>query len=136
MAGEVQDVLLSIPRIYTTIAQFFTIFLYLMYSPKKHTKNKRILMHSFFFIAFISFQYCVSTLNLNLWIFGIILSVALMFIYIYVVSDNNVFTSAYITILAFIVSELVASLAWQLEYFLIVNNNIKFFDFLIYSSTR
>lgn len=130
------EVMLNTPRIYASIAQFLAVFFYIKYSSKKYSNNITIGISIISLIVFVLFHHWALTWPLDLWIFGMFLSFVLMFLNVFLLTKYSVLVSSYITILAFIISELVASITWQLEYFLIVNNFNDFVNVLVYSPLK
>lgn len=136
LMNSATEVLLNTPRIYTSIAQFLAVFFYIKYSSRKFGNGKTIAISTFSLIGFILFHHWALTWPIDFWIIGMFLSFFLMFLNVFLLTNHNVMVSTYITIMAFIISELVAAITWQVEYFLIVNNINGFVNALVYSPFR
>lgn len=121
------EMFLHIPRIYTAVAQWLAISVYIYFSTKRFNKKKTIFIAVIFLAAFIGFHYWADSWHINLWILGMIISVLLMYTYLYTTTNTNYKVTGFNTVVAFVIAELVASLEWQVEYFMITNNFMNFF---------
>ncbi|MDD5293412.1 MAG: hypothetical protein PHW40_03760, partial [Candidatus Izemoplasmatales bacterium] len=120
------DPLLNIPRLYTGIAEWLFCLLYIIFAKKRMKGVPLYLTIAGFMGTMIGFQLLAGTLPIGLWIPGMIFAFLLMFLFIYVTTEQNIISSGYITVLAFVIAEFTASFHWQLYYYAIQTYNIRF----------
>lgn len=120
------DPLLNIPRLYTGIAEWLFCLLYIIFAKKRMKGVPLYLTIAGFMGTMIGFQLLAGTLPIGLWIPGMIFAFLLMFLFIYVTTEQNLISSGYITVLAFVIAEFTASFHWQLYYYAIQTYNIRF----------
>lgn len=120
------DPLLNIPRLYTGIAEWLFCLLFIIFAKKRMKGVPLYLTIAGFMGAMIGFQLLAGTLPIGLWIPGMIFAFLLMFLFIYVTTEQNIISSGYITVLAFVIAEFTASFHWQLYYYAIQTYNIRF----------
>jgi signal transduction histidine kinase len=120
------DPLLNIPRLYTGIAEWLFCLLYIIFAKKRMKGLPLYLTIAGFMGTMIGFQLLAGTLPIGLWIPGMIFAFLLMFLFIYVTTEQNIISSGYITVLAFVIAEFTASFHWQLYYYAIQTYNIHF----------
>ncbi len=109
--------LLDIPRLYTGIAEWMFCLSYIIFAKKRIKGIYLYLTIVGFAGAMIGFQLLAGTLPLSVWIPGMIFAFLLMFFFIYATTKQDIYSSGYITVLAFVVAEFTASLHWQLYYY-------------------
>lgn len=111
------DTLMNIPRLYTGIAEWLFCLAYIVYAKKRFTGLKLYGLIIGFFIVIVGFQLIAGILPLGLWIPGMIFAVFLMFSFIRITTKQNIYTAGYMTVLAFVFAEFIASFHWQLFYY-------------------
>ena len=119
------DVLLNIPRLYTGLAEWLFALLYILFARKRFEGIKLYGIIIGFFIILLGFQYWAGFWPIMLWIPGMIVSVGLMFLFIYIACEMRLRTALYFVSHAFLLAEFTASLMWQIYYFLVVNQSIN-----------
>lgn len=118
--------LLDIPRLYTGIAEWLFCIAYIVYAQKRFSRFKFVGLVIIFGALIIGFQLLAGTLPIAFWIPGMVFAVLLMFLFIYTVTDQNIFTAGYMCVLAFVAAEFIASFQWQLYYYFFTYFNINF----------
>lgn len=118
--------LLDIPRLYTGIAEWLFCIAYIVYARKRFTGFKFVGLVIGFGVLIIGFQLLAGTLPIAFWIAGMVFAVLLMFLFIYTVTDQNIFTAGYMCVLAFVAAEFIASFQWQLYYYFFTYFHINF----------
>ncbi|MFA5692313.1 MAG: ATP-binding protein [Acholeplasmataceae bacterium] len=117
--GTLPEQFINIPRLYTALAQWLSVSIYIFFNRKRFEQRKSIFLSVLFLIIFISFHYWVDSWNINFWVLGMILSVVLMYLYTITLAKLDYLKAGYIAAISFVISEFAASLEWQLEYFLL-----------------
>jgi len=118
--------LLNIPRLYTGIAEWLFCLSYIIYAKKRLNGLSLYGTIIIFLGIIVGFQLLAGTLPIYLWIPGMFFAVFLMFLFIHSVSDQNILTAGYLTVLAFVAAEFIASFHWQLYYYTITTFHIDF----------
>src|SRR5690625_659125 len=112
------ELLPDIPRIYTALAEWLACMVFISVVRRK--------VFGWKFIAFadgalvIQSVFLVLTKNLPIafWIPAMIVAIGMMFLFIYLICDISIVDAGYFTIKAFVAAEFVASLEWQVHFFL------------------
>ena len=121
MEIEVFDVMPDIPRIYTALAEWIACVAMISNLPKRNTGIKRYLI----FVIMLGIQsgYLCMTENVStlLWIPVMVGAVLLMIAGCFVQTDCPLRSCAYLGMEAFMISEFMSSLEWQLDYFFVHN---------------
>ena len=112
------ELLPDIPRIYTALAEWLACMVFISVLRRK--------IFGWKFIAFaggalvIQSVFLVLTKNLPIafWIPAMIVAIGMMFLFIYLICDISIVDAGYFTIKAFVAAEFVASLEWQVHFFL------------------
>ncbi len=133
------DPLINIPREYTAIAEWLFSTLFIIFSHKKLKGWKLSLVILGFLPVFIGYQFLAGILPIIFWIPTMVGSALLIWLYIYVLTEMNVYAVGFYGIQAFIMAEFVASFEWQIYYYFAQNlGDILIisilFVFLIYGS--
>ncbi|MCD8053451.1 MAG: GHKL domain-containing protein [Lachnospiraceae bacterium] len=115
------NVLPTIPRFYTAIAQWSGCMLYLLvyYKQKKRDISAFILIAAAALLCLSLELILTGGLEGALWILAMIGSAGLMYLFMFVCMDAPWLTVGYCTVRAFVLSELAASVEWQLYYFFV-----------------
>lgn len=115
--------LLNIPRLYTAIAEFSAILLFINFFPKRFNKITTFIIGTISLVSLIAFHLWADTWHDSFWILGMITVFIMIYIIIFSISKLSYYKIFFISMLAFILSEFIASVEWQLEYFLITLNS-------------
>ncbi len=112
---EINGLYQDIPRIYSAIAEWGAVFFY-GYFMKKRWKGLPYGLVSLLFLG-IQVAWMVMTDNVrdSLWLVCMLVSVALMYAYLYLVRNAGWQEILYECLKAFLFAEFIASLEWQLE---------------------
>ena len=115
----------DIPRIYTAIAEWLACFSYCLVLKRK-VNNKRFTLYSVVALLFQS-AFLVLTKNLPVvfWLPCMLVAVALMYIYMFLICDVTVNVVGYYCARAFLLAEFAASLEWQLACFFLGKTDSK-----------
>jgi nitrogen fixation/metabolism regulation signal transduction histidine kinase len=111
----------NIPRIYTAIAEWGSCLIFIIVSKKRYNTGITALLAVLFLGLQIALQLFAGTLPLDFWIPGMIMNVALMFLFIYTCDDLSFFSAGTKCAQAFIIAEFIASIEWQLYYYFYMN---------------
>jgi len=118
----------NIPRIYTAVAEFLSCLIYIYFSPKRFKKGKNIFVIILFFCLFAFFHLWAGIWDVKFWILGMLIAFLLMYFFIFTISNLNKYVCGYVAVIAFVLSEFVSSIEWQINFFLrntySLNNNI------------
>lgn len=112
----------NIPRGYTALAEVLAITIYVLLLKKRLGGVKLYLTLAVSYLLILGVHLVAEYIPDSLWLLGMFSAVALMYFTILAVSKVNKATAVYWTARAFIMAELVASIAWQLYF-----NVAKFF---------
>lgn len=113
------EVLPEIPRFYTACAEFLASMLYVVLYSKNLKKFETIFKIIFFGIIQILMQSIAGMLPIEYWVFAMFFNLLWMYGTIYILTEFDLKTSAYLGLKAFVLSEFIASAAWQIYTFLI-----------------
>ena len=122
---DIFETFLNIPRLYTAIAEWLSVIIFIGFIPKRYPKKYTLLISILFLSILVAFHLWASTWRINYWVLGMILVVLIMYFFISLTYKVNKFVSGHLTVFAFILSEFMASLEWQLEYYFITNANLN-----------
>jgi len=104
----------DIPRVYTAISEWLSCMIYILMMHKKGDKLKRICIYIGMLFIQIVWLVVSSRFNIVLWIPSMVVAVFLMFLFIDLSCHISHKDSAYFTIRAFVLAELMASFEWQI----------------------
>lgn len=104
----------NIPRIWTAIAEWAACVAMIMQLPKNRIKNNYYINLALFLVGQMGLQYIAGKLPLVLWLVGMLINFAWMFITILGCEKEGRNVLIYHTCKAFIYAEFVAALAWQI----------------------
>ena len=132
------EILQDTPRFFTAIAEWLAVFIYLFMFKKRYTGPRLWLSCAIAFFIIAAQQAVAGVLSIYWWIPSMILSVAMMYIFMYVILDITPLDCGLFTSTAFVLAELSASLSRQLYVWLIAERTDTFlasfiFMILIYS---
>ena len=105
----------NIPRIWTAIAEWAACVAMIMQLPKNRIKNNSYINLALFLVGQMGLQYIAGKLPLVLWLVGMLINFAWMFITIWGCEKEGRNVLIYHTCKAFIYAEFVAALAWQIN---------------------
>ncbi len=110
----------DIPRLYTGIAQFAACLMYCFILPRRKMPTWQFIMGSLAFLLIDSVWLILTDhVPLLFWIPCMCISIGLMFLFMYLTIKRSHTENLYTTMKALLLAELMASLEWQLEYFLL-----------------
>lgn len=120
------DIFPEIPRLYTALAEWLACIVYISILKRKLNGwllgaflGGALIVQSIFLLV-------TRDLPIVFWIPSMIIAIGMMFLLIYLSCDITVTEAGYFTVKAFVAAELVASLQWQVQYYLWydVNSNM------------
>ena len=111
------EALPDIPRLVTGVAEWLGVLVYLLALPRRLNLLGTIGVALAGLAALVGLQLVAGRLPISLWTPAMLAAVALMFVAVRFGTKLNRFDAAYVTMRAFVLAELVASLAWQLHLF-------------------
>lgn len=113
------ELIRDIPKIYTALAEWFSCFIYILVLKRKISfSRKEGIALAVGGILLISIQELIGIVPVTLWIPGMILAVAVMHGMILFCTGVKKITAGYWLVRAFVLAEMVASLEWQISYFI------------------
>lgn len=120
-------VLTEIPRVYTAIAEWAacTIYIFMLKKRFRGISLGIVMITALFLQCFV--QKVAGSLPTALWIFGMVVAISAMLIYIHFCSDVTWIIAGYYCVMAFILAEFAASLEWQLYYYTVLSLEITAF---------
>ncbi len=107
----------DIPKVYTALAEWLACVLYIVLCNKSKICKKDGMVLSVLLGMLVFVQIVIGVIPTLLWIPGMIVALAIMFIAIWTCCDFSKITAGYWLVRAFVLAELAASLEWQLYYF-------------------
>ncbi|RYV53024.1 ATP-binding protein [Pengzhenrongella frigida] len=113
----IQEVLPDIPRFYTALAEWSACVVYVLLIRKRLPRARLVLAAGVGLGALLGMQHLASALPIALWVVGMTLAVATMYLIIVVCAEVSALAAWYFVARAFVLAELVASLQWQLQTF-------------------
>lgn len=114
-----EAVLLDIPRFYTAMAEWAACSLYICILKKRSHKLPLVFIMAAALFLQCAVQISAGFLPIALWIPAMAVAIGMMLLYIYIGCDISWKNAGYYTVLAFILAEFVASLEWQLYYYMV-----------------
>ncbi|MDR1218450.1 MAG: GHKL domain-containing protein [Treponema sp.] len=136
----IPDALPDIPRLYTAMAEWASCLIYMLILKKRFQEVTLTLGIICGMALQGAIQIAAGCLPLVLWIPGMILAVAGMYVFIFTICDCNARDAGYVCTNAFILAEFAASLSWHLYcYFFDIRSNAvtargSLFTLIIYAS--
>lgn len=123
--------LTNTPGIFYAISYWGACFLLVLVSPRRHSLKYRIGFQALFLLILGSLMMLTDGMT-NLFFPMMLLYILLMFIDIYHLTHYDIKTSIYFTMRAFIMGEFIASLGWQILYYLNFTQN-NYLGIMIYA---
>lgn len=108
------DPLPDIPRLYTGLAEWIGVLLYLGLLGPRFTKWKQRAIAAFALPVLVGTQLLVGTWHLSFWGLGMSISVLAMASLLWAGTQTNLLGVVYLSARAFVIAELMASLGWQI----------------------
>ncbi|HIY66566.1 MAG TPA: GHKL domain-containing protein [Candidatus Agrococcus pullicola] len=108
------DLLPDIPRWYTGLAEWGAALVYISMMRRRLTSWRFLIVVAAALPIFIVLQETAGLLPVGLWMVGMAASTLMMFAFVALTCELSVRDSGYVTVRAFVLAELVASLQWQL----------------------
>lgn len=115
MNEAVDAVLADIPRYLTALAEWSACMVYVLLVRRRQGAWTTAAIAAVGLIALLAVQWWAGTFPLALWIPGMLLAAATMFVLIHVAARTSTVTSGYLTARAFVLAELTASAYWQID---------------------
>ncbi|WP_216772363.1 ATP-binding protein [Metabacillus halosaccharovorans] len=112
------EILPDIPRIYTALAEWLACMIYISVLKKRLSGWKFYFFTAGVLIIQTVFLVVTKDLSIIFWIPCMIAAIGMMFLFIYVSCNISVIEAGYFSVRAFVAAELVASLEWQVHYFI------------------
>ena len=109
-----EAVMTNIPRSYTAIAECLSCAIFIILLKDRFAKWKTILIECGFLAVQIGFLVLTENVSLYLWVPCMVIAVLLMMLQMYCCCEISVCDAVYFGLLAFIMSEFIASLEWQI----------------------
>lgn len=112
------DLFPEIPRLYTAFAEWAACIVYISLLKRKLKGWSLVGFSSAALIVQSVFLVVTRDLPLGFWIPSMTVAIVMMFLFIYISSDITITEAGYFTVKAFVAAELVASLQWQVQFYL------------------
>ena len=118
-----ENIYQDIPRLYTALAEWLACMTYCLVLKRK-VKNERFTLYAVVALI-IQSVFLVYTKNLPVvfWIPCMLIAVAFMYLFMYLVCDSSINVIGYYCSRAFLLAELAASLEWQLACFFLLKTD-------------
>ncbi|MFN7252966.1 MAG: ATP-binding protein [Anaerobacillus sp.] len=117
------DIFPDIPRLYTALAEWMACIVYISIL-KKHLKGWKLFTFSGGVLIFQSvFLFVTRDLPIVFWIPNMLVAIGMMFLFINISCDITATEAGYFSVKAFVAAELVASLQWQVHFYLWSSEN-------------
>lgn len=112
-----QDALPDIPRAATALAEWAACMVYILHMRRRLPRVPTAFAMAAGLGVLWAVQQLAETMPLSLWVLGMALAAASMYVFIVLVADVSAKEAGDLTARAFVLAELVASLEWQLHVF-------------------
>src|SRR5690625_3764013 len=112
------ELLPDIPRIYTALAEWMACVVFITVLRRKLFGWKLIAFSGGALVAQSVFLVLTKNFPLAFWIPSMVVAIGMMFAFIYFTCDITTVDAGYFTVKAFVAAEFVASLEWQVHFFL------------------
>lgn len=107
-------IMTNIPRSYTAIAECLSCFIFVRLLRNRFAKKKIIFLEILFLILQTGFMTATENIDLYLWVPCMVAAAVLMMVHMYCCCEIHICDAVYFGVLAFIMSEFIASLEWQI----------------------
>lgn len=121
------DILPDIPRFYTALAEWMACMFYISLLRKQITGWKFVALSSGVLSVQTVFLIITKDLPIIYWIPSMVIAIGFMFFFIYRSCEVSGVEAGYFTVRAFVAAEFIASLEWQVHFFLWNSENINVF---------
>ncbi|PHP51884.1 GHKL domain-containing protein [Actinomyces ruminis] len=116
----IQDALPDIPRLWTALAEWGACLLYVLATWRPQDSRRRgVVVMAAALPALGVYQALAERLPISLWLLGMLGAVTAMWGVLHLALNGSLRRSTYLVVRAFVAAELVASLEWQLELFIL-----------------
>ena len=120
------ELIRDIPKIYTALAEWISCVIYIFILRKKiKFSRKEILTLGGTLLLLIGIQEVIGVVPVALWIPGMLVAVAVMYGLLFYCGRVKYITAGYWLVRAFVLAEMIASLEWQISYFVAENFKIN-----------
>lgn len=116
------EVFRHIPRFHTALAEWAACLILILFLKKRFKGWKLVLIIAISLVLQIALQLAAGKLPLAYWVPGMISAVFLMMAFIYISCNISIVSAIYWGIHAFIMAEFVASLEWQISFYITSNS--------------
>lgn len=127
MAFIKPEVIQDTPRLFTAIAEWLAVFIYIFMYKRRFEGVKLHLTATLGFIAIALHQLIAGGLHISFWVPSMILSVALMYFFMYLILDVTPLDCGLLTTHAFVLAELAASFYRQMYVWTLAKRGDNFF---------
>ena len=107
-------IMTSIPRSYTAIAEWLSCAIFVVLLHNRFEKKKTIVLEAVFLILQVGFLVLTDNVPLYLWVPCMMAAAGLMMVHMFCLCEIGRCDAVYFGLLAFIMSEFIASLEWQI----------------------
>lgn len=104
----------NIPRSYTAIAEWLSCLIFVLHFEKRFTKKKTLFLEILFLALQAGFLMFTDNVTLYLWVPCMAVAALFMMLQLYCCCEISVNDAVYFGLLAFVMSEFIASLEWQI----------------------
>lgn len=118
--------IVDIPRLYTGIAEFGSVLVYVMMLQNKYSKRKTISISIVFFVLQILVQEVAGILPNAMWIIGMMVAFYCMYKFIKTTCNLNVKDGVFLTIRAIVMAEFTAALVWYIYCYMFYDSSYLF----------
>lgn len=119
------ELLPDIPRIYTALAEWLACMVFITVLRRKLFGWKFIAFAGGALVVQSIFLVLTKNLPIAFWIPAMIVAIGMMFLFIYLICDISIVDAGYFTVKAFVAAEFVASLEWQVHFFLFNEKSVN-----------
>ena len=111
--------LLDIPKLYTAVAEVSACLMYSLLLPRRHSKKVIAAIFAAAYILFGIFHWLSSYIDNNiLWLLYMATAFTSMYVLVWITADETWHAKLYVAVRAFVLAEFVASLHWQIYFWL------------------
>jgi hypothetical protein len=120
------EIIPDIPRLYTALAEWAACLVYIAAGKKRVSQPRLVVVLALALAVQILWHHIAGTLPVLLWIPGMVLAAALMYLVILLCCETSPLRAGYRCIRAFILAEFAASFLWQLCFYLARNTGSQY----------
>ncbi len=113
------NILPAIPRLHTALAEWAACAVLIVVFQNRIKGGRRMILTVCALVLQGVIQVIAGMLPLSLWIPGMLVAVAAMYLWIYILCSSSAYDAAYNCVRAFVLAEFAASLEWQIHCFMV-----------------